>query len=416
MEFVSRVTTQRWALAVLLDLKGVKKNDEQKKYTGAGLGLGFRLLEMDKGFYSLDTREVTRAYRNSQRRLILLDYGGTLLDNSTDKSDSIKKFTVSAGITEMQAPTEELVEILTNLCADPRNTVFVVSGKERSQLTETLGSVPNLGLAAEHGMYYRWGGGANKSNKQWETMVGEGEEDARWKEAALLVMDVYVKRTHGSYVEQTESKLIWQYRDTDPEYGYLQSREMEDHLHVVLKNHAVDILRGGGMQGGYIEVRPQGVNKGVLLMEILRNMATKEEMGLSFKEKVDFLFCMGDDHCDEPMFSVTRNIGRRQKTLRDKMVSKVSSTSPCHFTLLDTKLTTQRNATQRNATQRNATQPNATQRNATQRRLRSASSPPRAFSVRAMGWGWNRSTRASRRTWSSSQQRLGRSPPRLQTF
>ena len=377
MEFVSRVTTQRWALAVLLDLKGVKKNDEQKKYTGAGLGLGFRLLEMDKGFYSLDTREVTRAYRNSQRRLILLDYGGTLLDNSTDKSDSIKKFTVSAGITEMQAPTEELVEILTNLCADPRNTVFVVSGKERSQLTETLGSVPNLGLAAEHGMYYRWGGGANKSNKQWETMVGEGEEDARWKEAALLVMDVYVKRTHGSYVEQTESKLIWQYRDTDPEYGYLQSREMEDHLHVVLKNHAVDILRGGGMQGGYIEVRPQGVNKGVLLMEILRNMATKEEMGLSFKEKVDFLFCMGDDHCDEPMFSVTRNIGRRQKTLRDKMVSKVSSTSPCHFTLLDTKLTTQRiashriasqrNATQRNATQRNATQRNPTQRNATQR-------------------------------------------------
>ena len=80
-EFVTRVTTQRWALAVMLDLKGVQKNEDAGRYAGAGLGLGFRLLGMDSGFDSLDANSVARAYRNAKSRLILLDYGGTILAN-----------------------------------------------------------------------------------------------------------------------------------------------------------------------------------------------------------------------------------------------------------------------------------------------------------------------------------------------
>ncbi len=80
-EFVTRVTTQRWALAVMLDLKGVQKNEDAGRYAGAGLGLGFRLLGMDSGFNSLDANSVARAYRNAKSRLILLDYGGTILAN-----------------------------------------------------------------------------------------------------------------------------------------------------------------------------------------------------------------------------------------------------------------------------------------------------------------------------------------------
>ena len=80
-EFVTRVTTQRWALAVMLDLKGVQKNEDSGRYAGAGLGLGFRLLGMDSGFNSLDANSVARAYRTAKSRLILLDYGGTILAN-----------------------------------------------------------------------------------------------------------------------------------------------------------------------------------------------------------------------------------------------------------------------------------------------------------------------------------------------
>jgi trehalose 6-phosphate synthase/phosphatase len=80
-EFVTRVTTQRWALAVMLDLKGVHKNVSHDQFSGAGLGLGYRLLGMNTGFVSLDTNVVAKAYRNSKARLILVDYGGTIVSN-----------------------------------------------------------------------------------------------------------------------------------------------------------------------------------------------------------------------------------------------------------------------------------------------------------------------------------------------
>lgn len=65
-EFVTRVTTQRWALAVMLDLKGVYKNVSPVQFSGAGLGLGFRLLGMDTGFSSL----ILSVWRKSSEKLV----------------------------------------------------------------------------------------------------------------------------------------------------------------------------------------------------------------------------------------------------------------------------------------------------------------------------------------------------------
>ena len=86
-EFVTRVTTQRWAMAVLLDLKAVHKNMDVGKYSGAGLGLGYRILGMDSGFNSLDISAVGKAYRKARNRLILMDYGGTIVSN-----DNVSRF------------------------------------------------------------------------------------------------------------------------------------------------------------------------------------------------------------------------------------------------------------------------------------------------------------------------------------
>ena len=140
-------------------------------------------------------------------------------------------------------------------------------------------------------------------------------------------MDVYTSRTHGSYIEQTESKILWQYRDADPEFGALQAKELEDHLQSVLKNFNVDVLRGGegGESGGYIEVRPKGVNKGVLLRRILAVLASESKsakgdpagdssIALSEK-KVDYALVLGDDNCDEPMFTAMNSVGKEIKAL-----------------------------------------------------------------------------------------------------
>ncbi|EED93919.1 trehalose-6-phosphate synthase, partial [Thalassiosira pseudonana CCMP1335] len=281
-EFVTRVTTQRWALAVMLDLKGVQKNEDAGRYAGAGLGLGFRLLGMDSKFNSLDANTVARAYRNSKSRLILLDYGGTILAN-----DNVSFW----------LPTEALISTLKDLCSDKRNTVFVVSGKERHSLTKTLCHIPNLGLAAEHGMFVSWPTAKVGGKRRWETLVPD--QDRSWRSIAITIMEVYTSRTHGSYIEETEMKVLWQYRDADPEFGYLQSRELEDHLSNVLCGFSVDILHGGVEEGGYVEVRPKGVNKGVVSMHIVKHLEK-----ISYNGKLEFALVIGDDHCDEPMLSV----------------------------------------------------------------------------------------------------------------
>lgn len=312
LEFVTRVTTQRWAHAVLLDLKAVHKNLDVTAYSGAGLGLGYRLLGMDSGFNSLDVGLVGKAYKNSRARLILVDYGGTILSN--DNLDSISRFQVATKSRAYTVPTERMIQTLKDLCSDWRNIVFVVSGKERHSLTKPFSGIPNLGLSAEHGMFISWPGSISKSGRKrvWETLIPD--QDRSWRSIAITIMDVYSSRTHGSYIEETEMKVLWQYRDADPEFGYLQARELEDHLSNVLRTYAVDILHGGVEEGGFVEVRPKGVNKGVVALHILKNVPK-----MSTFEKVDFALVLGDDHCDEPMLSVMRQVGRRVIDMRRAM-------------------------------------------------------------------------------------------------
>jgi len=201
-------------------------------------------------------------------------------------------------------PTDQMISTLKALCEDRRNVVFVVSGKERHSLTKTLGGIKNLGLAAEHGMFISWPASKVTNKRRWETLVPE--TDRTWRSLAVSIMEVYTSRTHGSYIEETEMKVLWQYRDADTEFGSLQAKELEDHLSKYLHSFPVDILHGGLREGGYVEVRPKGVNKGVLSMRVLKRFPD-----IAQKDRCEFALVIGDDHCDEPMLSVMRQIGRR---------------------------------------------------------------------------------------------------------
>ena len=56
---------------------------------------------------------------------------------------------------ERPPPSRALTSVLENLASDKKNIVYIISGKERKDLMRALGGVPRLGLAAEHGLYYR---------------------------------------------------------------------------------------------------------------------------------------------------------------------------------------------------------------------------------------------------------------------
>ena len=99
----------------------------------------------------------------------------------------------------------------------------------------------------------------------------------------------------GTYIETKGNALIWQFRDADPEFGFMQSKELEEHLTEIMTPYQVDIIRGGGISDGYIEVRPSGVSKGLFLEHILISLQ-------SINDNADFILAVGDDATDEPMF------------------------------------------------------------------------------------------------------------------
>lgn len=59
-------------------------------------------------------------------------------------------------------PPEGLIEALERLCADKRNIVYIISGRDGSFLQKHLGSISGLGMSAEHGCFLREPGG-----KEW---------------------------------------------------------------------------------------------------------------------------------------------------------------------------------------------------------------------------------------------------------
>ncbi|ETW08519.1 trehalose-phosphatase, variant [Aphanomyces invadans] len=296
-DYIVMNTRTKWAERILVDLKRTSKASSTvgMQYMGYGLGLGYRMLEFHAGFKMLETDQVVRAYRHTFRRVLLFDYGNTLAQEHLPQNNFSKYIkgdeagTTLSGDLRHDTPkaSPELLTALSKLCSDPRNTVFVLSGKDRQDLEKTLGAVRGLGLAAEHGYLYRWG-----DNDDGWLCTKENFDDS-WKDITHSVMAIYTQRTHGTYIEVKGSALLWQYRDADPEFGQLQAKELHEQLLQVLESYQVEVLPGND----YLEVRPEGVDKGVMVDRIL---STLESRGGT---PVDYVLCIGDDLSDEFMFS-----------------------------------------------------------------------------------------------------------------
>lgn len=311
LEYITNNTRTKWAERILVDLKRTKKQAAEGEHMGYGLGLGFRMLEFNAGFKLLETEAIAKAYRETYRRVLFFDYGNTLTQEERGANGFSKYLDIKAsgndscvltGDSGTPSASPELLAMLTQLCADPRNTVFVLSGKERSDLEKTLGSVRGLGLAAEHGYLYKWGSKQNSEEDDMWLCTKENFDDS-WKDVTHAVMDIYTQRTHGTYIELKGSALLWQFRDADPDFGQLQAKELHDQLTQVLEHFQVEVITGTD----YLEVRPEGVDKGVIVDRV---MSTIESTGGGY---ADFILCIGDDLSDEFMFQYLEDARSRPK-------------------------------------------------------------------------------------------------------
>ncbi len=203
-------------------------------------------------------------YRQTRRRLLLLDYDGTLMP-------------FSARIEKLR-PDPELVALLSEIDRYPANEVVIVSGRDRRRLERWLGEL-DIGLIAEHGAWVR--------ERAGEWRMTESLDDA-WKAEIRPILDQYVDRTPGSFVEEKDFSLAWHYRRTDPALAQVRSRELQDSLTHLTANQNLGVLPGNKV----IEVKSSSIDKGRGALKWLES------------DGWDFVLSLGDDRTDEDVFSV----------------------------------------------------------------------------------------------------------------
>jgi len=202
-------------------------------------------------------------YSKSNDRLILLDYDGTLI-HFAEKPKKAK-------------PAKELLKLLTSLAHNVKNEIVIVSGRNRETLDKWFGHL-DMGLVAEHGAWIK------ERGKEWET-IEPLEND--WKKEILPVLEVYVDRTSGSFIEEKEFSLVWHYRNCDAELAAVRAKELKDVLLNLTANLDIGVMEGNKV----IDIKNTNINKGRAVLKWIS------------KKQWDFILVIGDDLTDEDIFA-----------------------------------------------------------------------------------------------------------------
>ncbi|TPX43022.1 hypothetical protein SeMB42_g04895 [Synchytrium endobioticum] len=249
----------------------------------------------------LDEKKLLEKYEMAKKRLLMFDYDGTL-------TPIVK--TPSAA-----TPPPEMLASLKALTKDPKNIVYIISGRDQVFMDQWLGHVPGLGLSAEHGCFIKHPSMTSEPN-QWINVADE--IDLTWKNDVADIFEYYTERTPGSFVENKRAAITWHYRGADPDFGTFQCNECRNHLeNAVLSKLPVEILVGKKN----LEVRPISINKG----EIVKRLVIANS-------SADFVMCVGDDKTDEDMFKALRRQNTGGTTSRKYSLADIpplmTATSP----------------------------------------------------------------------------------------
>jgi trehalose 6-phosphate synthase/phosphatase len=216
----------------------------------------------------LPVGETTADFRACRHGVLLLAYDGTLVPLTSPPSEAV--------------PPADLVSLLLRLRGAGRHRVAIVSGRSRLDLERWFGEVEGLWLAAEHGAVLR-----PPTGREWSAIRPSPPED--WKAQVLPVLEHFVDRTPGSFIEAKEYSLVWHFSMSDPEFGEWLANELVASLDELLAETELRALRAHKA----VEVKFVWASKG----EIVRHL---EAVG----PVPDFRLALGDDQTDEDLFAV----------------------------------------------------------------------------------------------------------------
>jgi trehalose 6-phosphate synthase/phosphatase len=214
-------------------------------------------------FHTAVLEDVVASYRSAFKRLLLLDYDGTLAPFSSDPLTA--------------TPPKALLDKLAALSAHDGTTLYVISGRDRASLDAFFGELGTMGLIAEHGAWVR------EPGAQWQAT---GPLDASWKERLRPLLQLYVDRTPGALLEEKEYALAWHYRMAEDELATLRRLELKGDLGSYTNKLNLTVLEGKDV----LEVKSAAITK------------RAASQNLVARGSFDYILAAGGDPTDEDMF------------------------------------------------------------------------------------------------------------------
>lgn len=269
---VSRKSVNKWANDFVNELKAINLRNEN--------------LNTERIDYQAKIKIQTE-YRNSQKRLFILDYDGTLSAFKSRPEDAV--------------PTKETYKLLNKLAADSKNKVVISSGRDRDTLEEWFGSLA-IDLAAEHGACY-------KEHGVWVDNIGD---EKPWDNEIMEIVQNFVDKTPRSKVEEKNTTLVWHYRNVDTWLASLREQQLFEALMIPCARLGLQIMRGNKI----IEIKSPLHTKG------------SEARRLLTTQTFDFIMAIGDDTTDEdtfrelPDFAYTIKVGSISEVARYSVKSQ----------------------------------------------------------------------------------------------
>ncbi|KAH9948505.1 glycosyltransferase family 20-domain-containing protein [Amylocystis lapponica] len=171
----------------------------------------------------LDVQRVLPRYRHSQKRLLLVDFEGTMWQRDLR--------TIASGVFD---PPEEALRLLNRLADDPRNDVWLLSGLQvQGAMDSVAKKAPKIGIVAENGCFLKTRDGRG-GESAWISMVANF--NLTWKAPCLEILNYFTERTPGSFVEERAASVVWRFW-TDPEeplsdlqWARRQAAEAQNHI------------------------------------------------------------------------------------------------------------------------------------------------------------------------------------------
>lgn len=243
---LQRNTALRWSVEFMEGLKTVRARQEEIR---------------SRRFTEKVRTQMLADYHTASRRLLILDYNGTLVQLP------------KAG--RSRPPGKTVLNTLDILAGNKRNTVVVISDNKQELMQKWFADTPVDLIACSDAAYRR--------DDEWRTMQNLSNE---WKDEARPVLEKYTVRTPGSYVDEKKYSLIWHFENAVKELGEVRSRELIDDLKSFTATENLQLHEGERL----IEIKNAEAYKGKMLHAYLA------------ETNWGFIFAAGDDWSNEYMF------------------------------------------------------------------------------------------------------------------